>query len=408
MKKHYFLKYFLCIVIFLPLFFASCPSPSFSHSVDVTDEPNIDSIAGEPKAQELWGTLTENIPNNIGNAFTADPKTTRTITWMSTHNEGEVIIDNNHYPSTSTLNEGFYFHRVDITGLEAGETYRYIAGSADNYSPVYSFATENENSSDGFSVLHITDPQIGSSSYKYQIDAEAWKRTIESAIEKCPNAAFVVNTGDVAENKMSAAVHYYFDYAQTIIANYAFVYSMGNNDSVSWYNQYFYTQDNIYEGVLYSFDYGNAHFVNIDSNAELTTAQLDWLENDLKNTDKKWKAAMMHEGGYGRKGSKSALTELFDKYNIDLAMIGHNHFYARSKPIDASGEDKKNGTVWIMPNAAGNKFNSKPDKLYLAVSEQPELPMFTQVKFTETNIFLNSYTVDTTGEAALFDTYALR
>ena len=366
-------------------------------------------LAGPAKAQELWGTLVSNYPNNLGNTFTSNPKTTRTITWQSTLNSGEVIIGGNHYTAATTSRGGYYFHRVDVSGLTAGETYSYIAGSAapdgaDYYSPVYSFKTEN--SSGSFTILHITDPQIGEGNNRD--DAAVWKRVIEAARKKCPEAAFAVNTGDIVNNARETSIPFYFDYAQETIAELAFVYSMGNNDSADWYNRYFFTPANSGGGILYSFDYGNAHFVNIDSNITLTAAQLSWLENDLRNSTQKWKVAMTHKGDYGRSGKNTALTRFFDQYNVDLVLIGHNHFYARSKPINAAGKEKPNGTVWTMPNAAGTKFNAKANQNYLARDEQPNLPMFSEIKFTETNIFLNSYTVDRTGTATLFDTYTFR
>ena len=369
-----------------------------------TGQIPIDKLAGLGKPQEQWGTFVINIPNNISNTFTSNPKITRTITWQSTLSTGEVIIDNNHYTSTSTPSGGYYFHRVDVSGLTAGETYSYIAGSRDYYSPVYSFKTENP--SGNFTVLHISDPQIGEGNNMN--DAAVWKRVIEAAQKKCPEAAFVVCTGDIVNNARENRIHFYFDYAQDTIAELAFVYSLGNNDSTDWYNRYFYTPNNGYGGFLYSFDYGNAHFINIDSNIILTAAQLNWLENDLKTSTRKWKVAMTHHGDYGRSGRNTALTRLFDQYNVDLVMIGHNHFYARSKPINTAGKEKLNGTVWIMPNAAGTKFNPKSNQNYMAKDEQPNLPMFSEICFTETNICLNSYTVDKTGIVILFDTYAFR
>jgi len=362
------------------------------------------SFPGPGKDRALWGTLTANIPSNIGNTFTSDPKTSRTITWQSTISSGEVIMGGNSYTSTATSNNSYYFHRVDISGLSAGETYSYIAGSAGYYSPVYSFKTEN--SSGDFTILHITDPQIGSGSNAD--DAAIWKRVIETARNKSPEAVFVVNTGDIVENAAERRIPYYFDYAQETIAELAFVYSLGNNDSPDWYNRYFYTPDNGHGGILYSFDYGNTHFVNIDSNITLSAAQLAWLENDLKISSRKWKVAMTHQGNYGRSGRNTALTRLFDQYNVDLVLIGHNHFYARSKPIDTAGNEKRNGTVWLLPNTAGSKFNPIAGRNYLARDEQPNLPMFSEIRFTETNIHINSYTVDRNGSAILFDSYTFR
>ena len=357
--------------------------------------------AGQGKPQEKWGTLANDIPNNIGNTFTSDPKTTRTITWQSAQNSGEVIINGNHYTSTAVSGGAYYFHRVDVSGLAPGETYRYIAGSAGYYSPGYSFKTANISGS--FTILHITDPQIGTGNNAD--DAAIWKRVIEAARKKCPEADFVVNTGDMVNNSSEARIPFYFDYAQDAIADLAFVYSLGNNDSASWYERYFYTPDNGNGGYLYSFDYGNTHFVSIDSNTALTAARLDWLEKDLKNSGKKWKVAMTHEGDYGRSGKNTALTRLFDQYNVNLVLMGHNHFYSRSKPIDASGREKPGGTVWSIPNTAGTKFNAKAGKNYLARDEQPNLPMFSVINFTDTNIRFESYTVDKAGNASLFDTF---
>ena len=381
-----------------------------------TEQFSIEKLAGPAKPRTQWGTLVGYFPNNLGNVFGSDPKTTRTITWQSTLSTGEVIIGNDHYTSTAEAQGGYYFHRADVTGLAAGETYSYIAGTSavngvNYYSPVYTFKTENSGAGDkyraeGFSILHITDPQIGEG--RDGDDAAVWKRVIEAARNKSPEAAFVVNTGDIVNNARETRIPFYFDYAQNVLAELPFIYSLGNNDSTSWYNRYFYTPDNIYNGVLYSFNYGNVHFISIDSNAALTAVQLSWLENDLRTCTCKWKTAMTHNGDYGRNGRNTKLTQLFDIYNVDLVLIGHNHFFARSKPINAAGKEKTNGTVWSMPNAAGTKFNAKANQPYLARDEQPNLPMFSVIKFTDTNIFLDSYTVDRNGNAILFDTYTFR
>ena len=369
---------------------------------------NIEQLAGAPKPPEQWGTQVSNFPNNVANTITGDPLTTRTITWQSTLQRGEVITCNTRYPSTAVLISRRYHHRVDLSGLTADTEYSFIAGYTGAYSQVYSFTTGKTVDHDGFSVLHVTDPQIGSTIGEYEVDAAVWKRVIESAVEKCPDAAFIVNTGDITENADKDIISFYFDYAQEIIANYAFVYSMGNNDKVSWYNTYFYTPDTDNDGLLYSFDYGNVHFINIDSNVTLTDEQMEWLENDLKGTSAQWKTAITHDADYSRSSRNTAITKLFDQYNVDLVMAGHNHFYARSKPIDTEGNEKANGTVWSIPNTAGTKFNSTAGRPFLAVDEQPELPMFSEYTFTETNIYLKAYTVDEEGNAELFDSYTFR
>ena len=404
-------KFTLCWIAVTLLFtLCSGDAPKTEHPInrpnDESDSDYIDLLAGSPKTQEQWGVLIENIPNNIGNTFTSDPKTTRTISWQSSLNRGELVMEKSHFASTKIYTDGWYFHRVNLSGLEPGKTYRYIVGSSGTYSPVYSFTTESASTSGGFSILHITDPQIDLSVNDQ--DAVFWKRVMDNAISKFSSVAFVVNTGDIVEDFNTAAIPYYFDYAQEKIASYAFVYSMGNNDLLSWFGKYFYYQGNHKDNVLYSFDYGNVHFVNVDSNTVLSGAHLTWLENDLASTDKKWKVAMTHDGAYGRNGRDTAVARLFDTYNVDLVLSGHNHFYARSKPIDHAGNVKQNGTVWTIPNASGSKFNSKSGAAFLAKDSQPNLPMYSILTFTGSNILLNAYTVNSAGQEVSYDSYAWR
>ena len=363
---------------------------------------NIDEIAGSPKPQSQWGIMLDNFPNNLSNTITGNPKTSRTITWQSSKNTGGVIIGSNLYPSSASFNNGWYFHRVNITGLEPGKNYNFIAGSEGAYSPVYGFKTASDGSS--FSILHITDTHVSKAA---QPNATTWKRVVEKAVQKCPDAAFIVHTGDIVDDNIEESIPYYFDFAQTETASYAFFYSFGNNDQSDWYNQYFYTPQSTFGGILYSFDYGNAHFINIDSNRNLTSLQRAWLENDLMNSSKKWKVVMTHNSDYGRTDNDTALTKLFDKYNVDLVLAGHNHFYARSFPIDTAGNEKLNGTVYTIPNTASSKFNPVADQPFLAVDKQPNLPMFSEIIFTETNIYYYAYTVNNNNSYSLYDSYTM-
>jgi len=361
---------------------------------------------GTGKLTSQWGTFVNDIPNNIAITFTGDPKTTRTITWQtdSAVTSGEVVISDNHYPATSTVISGKTHHRVNLTGLTPGAAYTYVCGKDGAYSKAYSFTTES--AADTFTILHVTDPQIGTSANV--TDTQAWKRTIEAGLTEVPAPAFIVNTGDVVNNANETSLFHYFDYAQDIIASNSFVYSMGNNDTNAWYNRYFYTPANGHDANTYWFEYGNALFINIDSNVSITTALTTWLENLLKNTTMTWKVVMIHQGYYCRSGSNNAVTKLLDQYNVDLVLAGHNHFYCRSKPIDTAGKDKVGGTVYTIPNAAGTKYNGTSGQSYLAVDKQPNKQMFTKFTFSGDSIELNAYTVEANGTYGLYDTYTIK
>lgn len=106
--------------------------------------------------------------------------------------------------------------------------------------------------------------------------------------------------------------------------------------------------------AYYSFDYGNAHFVCLDSYAwgkdnfrifdQVNNIQLNWLKEDLKATKQDWKVVYFHYPVY-TKGTydsdvngeiiklRDYLTRVFDEYGVDLVMSGHSHVYERSRPL---------------------------------------------------------------------------
>ena len=67
--------------------------------------------------------------------------------------------------------------------------------------------------------------------------------------------------------------------------------------------------------------------------------QQKWLEEELKNSNSKWKIAYFHHPIYssgGRHGSevdlRSIVEPLFIKYDLNVVFAGHEHFYERLKP----------------------------------------------------------------------------
>jgi predicted MPP superfamily phosphohydrolase len=97
----------------------------------------------------------------------------------------------------------------------------------------------------------------------------------------------------------------------------------------------------------YSFDFGNIHFVCLDSmttNRAVDGAMLTWLASDLAANTKPWIIAFWHHPPYS-KGSHNSDTEtpliemrqnalpILESYGVDLVLSGHSHSYERSKLI---------------------------------------------------------------------------
>jgi len=99
----------------------------------------------------------------------------------------------------------------------------------------------------------------------------------------------------------------------------------------------------------YSFDYGDIHFICLDSYGEeqnkrfydTTSAQIGWLKNDLAVNQRKWTIAYWHHPPYTM-GSHNSDTEtdlaavrtmlirILERNGVDLILNGHSHTYERS------------------------------------------------------------------------------
>ena len=95
----------------------------------------------------------------------------------------------------------------------------------------------------------------------------------------------------------------------------------------------------------YSFDWGDAHFVALDSELYFgdeggsAEQQKAFLERDLAATGKRLKIAVLHRSPYGssRHGGDESVRDnlepLFARHGVDLVFAGHDHVYERMVPI---------------------------------------------------------------------------
>jgi hypothetical protein len=106
--------------------------------------------------------------------------------------------------------------------------------------------------------------------------------------------------------------------------------------------------------LYYSFDYGNIHFICLDSetatiSGDADSAMYTWLNNDLAATSQEWIIAFFHHPPY-TKGSHDSDNDgdsdgrlkfmreialpLLEAGGVDLVLSGHSHCYERSKFIN--------------------------------------------------------------------------
>lgn len=101
---------------------------------------------------------------------------------------------------------------------------------------------------------------------------------------------------------------------------------------------------------FYSFDFGNLHFICLDSmtaDRSATGPMANWLQSDLNSTLRDWVIAFWHHPPYS-KGSHDSDTEIelvqmrqnivpiLESHGVDLVLSGHSHNYERSYLIDGN------------------------------------------------------------------------
>jgi len=98
--------------------------------------------------------------------------------------------------------------------------------------------------------------------------------------------------------------------------------------------------------IYYSFDYGNSHFLVLNSEIpnekrKITGKQYEWLKTDLQTSQKSFKYVFIHRPLYTREdighyfrncldkfpSARDSLESLFEKYGVDIVFSGHEHLY---------------------------------------------------------------------------------
>lgn len=123
--------------------------------------------------------------------------------------------------------------------------------------------------------------------------------------------------------------------------------TLGNHDVATqsgapYFANFYLPTANSFDGSEkhYSFDWGDTHFVTVNSNA-LTSSVASWLATDLAASTKRWKVVFFHHATYscGYHGTNSGVLSLIvpvlEAQNVDIVFAGHEHDYQRTFPIRA-------------------------------------------------------------------------
>ncbi|MGF7048442.1 putative phosphodiesterase [Paenibacillus sp. DS2015] len=367
-------------------------------------------------------TNSPTTPTSLVTTFKDDPMTSRAFTWYTKRADADTVIQwikgsnteslqeqgvTTTKGTTTTLDIGNGImegvHKVNITGLKPGTTYAYKVGDGDaeGWSEPALFTTEAEDVTD-FSFINVTDSQGIT-----EQDFKLWGNTLDQAFKTFPTAQFIVHGGDLTEYpEDESAWENFFGKASPWITRYPLMPVTGNHDEVDKVADRFVSHFNVpsngsedtISGTSYSFDYGTAHFVFMNTESSVKD-QTEWLRQDLTATDKAWVIVAMHRPAYGGNQDEKVVKRwvpLFDEFGVDLVLQGHNHEYSRSYPLkDNKIVEDGEGTVYVTPLASGQKFNDKKeDQFYQQVHFQYNKQMYAGVHIHGATLTYQAYDVD--------------
>lgn len=419
------------------------------------------------------------LPSGIAVTLGADASTSRNISWYTKVSVKETDIEIVPYsknpvftgiPTSSgirsktirTLREypgidfgifgilGYTFsvnrHEIEITGLKPNTKYCYRVGDASKnwWSDVG--VIETADNSNVFTFFHMSDSQAG-----IERQYKVWGETVASAYNLYPNAAFIMHTGDQVDSGTNFKQwNWSLNCASSNLMSSALMPTTGNHEKSgsSVTNNFMISnlpKQNLENGVYYSFDYNNAHFMvlntnDVDDKEGLGKEQLEWLKKDAKASKKQWKIVALHKAVYSNgshfddkdiKALRAQLAVLMPELGIDMVLQGHDHVYLRTDAMKGNEiveyntntlvnngssyqtKIKPDGTVYAIDGCSGVKYYhtkdaSSTDKEFPRAEKLANTgaPVFSAIQIRGDKLFFDAYKVDD-GNAVKIDSFAL-
>lgn len=300
-------------------------------------------------------------------------------------------------------------HAVTLTNLLPGTVYFYRVGSREQIlSSVETFQTNPlDNRPFRFAVFGDsgtgTDAQL---SVAEQLEA--------SEPDLC------LHTGDVIYPDGRAEFfdpRFFLPY-KNIIKSVVIYLSLGNHDiradNGKSYLEAFYLPHNNPQQTerYYSFDYGNAHFVALDTTQsfDAQSSQFIWLRDDLARTQKLWKFVFFHHAPYSSSSHaldaavlevRRNLAPVFDEFRVDIVFSGHDHDYERTFPLSSGAiVDWKQepdytapgGTIYVVTGGGGGALYPSGKSSFTAFSQS--VHHLTLVEVNGSQLLLQAITSD--------------
>ena len=268
----------------------------------------------------------------------------------------------------------YHEHAAVLSNLAAEKTYN------------YQIRTDDVRLASDTPFNFTTHPPADACAYSFILLGDSGRSSTEArAIRDLLNAQtfdFVINAGDLAYNDgtYDELERNFFELYQDLLWGKMVWPVLGNHeyhtDDGSPYLDVFHLPEQALNPEdnerYYSFDYGNGHFVMLDSNRSLDQVSegaeddmADWLIADLTANDSFWTIVTFHHPWHisddrgHPSGIPNILIPILEAQGVDLVLHGHDHLYERTEPIkEGSLSTIEDGGIIYVTNGEGSGQSS--------------------------------------------------
>ena len=311
------------------------------------------------------------------------------------------------------------YHSVVFNNLEPDTLYAYRVGDGDaRWSEWIQFRTASRELKP-FKFVYFGDAQNEVLSH--------WSRTIRMAFQTAPDAGFAVYAGDLINQ-----AHVDQEWAEWFKAG-GFLHSQWSGIPVSGnheYGPYDKTKDKskalslqwrpqftlpveaelpeeLHETV-YTVEYQGVQVIVLNSN-EMLEEQTRYLQKQLEKPGNHWRIVTFHHSMFSPRRGVSDLSDLmeaewkplFERYNVDLVLQGHDHTYTRGQvPVREGSEYLKDSfqTMYVT-SVSGPKQYAINDE---HVKDYTEKGVETKRKGEQTQFF---QVISVAGDKLTYEAY---
>jgi hypothetical protein len=370
----------------------------------------------------------------------------------------------------SAINQPRQHFSATINDLRAGTTYSYRVGNGSTWSAWQSFTTADPSKSE-FEYVYYGDAQvgldatwpavvkmaeekapnsIGSVHAGDLIDVssnnsqwQSWFKGMEKSAATSNIMAAPGNheyTGDRLMQSWKAHFEYPDNQPEASSIGELAERAVGTDEVATQYQAYFDHWSDFARETVYYTDYQGVRFITINATSDQTflkpsnlpecTAaecpvnrvsalwfeyQAAWLDHVLTESPSKWNVVTFHQPVYSASAGRNEpqlrgpWVPVFQKHNIDLVQMGHDHVYARGynneNRTDTDGVT--NGPVYIVQNSGAKHYNLETDERNVwtnngatQVRKGEDFSSFAVVKVTKDKLHYKSYIAERTATAS--------